>query len=431
MTKLATPSAIKLKDNCGSAFPLILLGALALTFGVTFKNIPAIALGITLVVVPGVMYAILRIALHGVTATRVAPTTAFEGDEIEIKLVLKNGGRFSLFQPMLTEIFIPEIHTQKHILFPFRVRPREVVEASYRGRCVLPRGIYDLGPTLAVVADPFGWFQLRKTLPTETQIKVYPRFDRFGVEERRGSVHSLATERLTRLGVGQSTEFFSVREYRVGDPFRRLHWPLTAHRGFPVVREFARPATGDLFLYLDLYRYGLLGIGRGSSLEHSVRIVASLASHSLRLGHRVQLNAWGGERRCLPLGIGRQQLQKILDQLVVARPDGDAPLDKVLRDTAQDILPGATVVLMVSPYLRKSRLFDAQVRALKGRGTHVSLVIFDDSTFRNIYALSDDREHVEQYLQRMRSLGVRTYLVPCAANLPAIFAAPATVGALR
>ena len=77
---------------------------------------------------------------------------------------------------------------------------------------------------------------------------------------------------------------------------------------------------------------------------------------------------------------------------------------------------------MVSPYLRSSAAFEAHVRALHSRGTRVILVVFDDSTFRNIYNLSDDREQVENYLRRMRAIGLTTFLVPCAANLPAIFA---------
>ena len=75
-----------------------------------------------------------------------------------------------------------------------------------------------------------------------------------------------------------------MREYRYGDPLRHVHWPLSAHRGQPVVREFARLTTGDLYVFLDVYRFSLLGIGRGSSLEHGVKIVASLASLALRRG---------------------------------------------------------------------------------------------------------------------------------------------------
>lgn len=37
--------------------------------------------------------------------------------------------------------------------------------------------------------------------------------------------------------VGESDEFVSLRDYREGDPLRRIHWPSTAKRDKPVVRE--------------------------------------------------------------------------------------------------------------------------------------------------------------------------------------------------
>lgn len=418
-----TKSDFKLRDNCSSGVPLTIVGSLAFVFGIAESSPATFGFGVALLLLPVVMYWMVVRTLAGLKVQRDAPPRAFEGDTIEVSIRLENSSRWPAFQPRVSEIFVPEIHAQKEVLFPYRVRAGEKVEASYPGKCLLPRGVYEPGPVAISLSDPFGWFQLRKSVRPAGELKVYPRFDLFGVDERRGEVLSLTNEQLTRFGVGQSTEFFTVREYRSGDPLRRVHWPLTAHRGFPVVREFSRQATGDLYLYLDLMRTGLLGIGRGSSLEYAVRIVAALAAHALRRGHRVQACAVGAvDNHFLPLHGGQLQLNALLDLLVVLKPDGSTPLDQLLEETAEDVPSGATVVLMVNPYLRDSRQFDRQVQAFQRRGVRPLLVVFDDATFHNVYRPPADRESTESAVRRFNRLGAETYVVPCPANLPAIFA---------
>ncbi len=421
-----TRSTLTTRRNCGSGVPLLLLGGLAVAFGVVFASATSLALGFVLVLFPALVYAANRLNLRGLKVSRVAPDSAFEGDEIEIGIILRNTSRLPAFLPLVSDLFAPEFHSQKEVLFAYRVRPGETVDGVYKGRCLLPRGVYTVGPVAITVTDPFGWFQARKHVILRHEIKVYPRFEHYGVEDRHGRMDSLITERLASR-IGHSDEFFGVREYRSGDPLRRIHWPLTAHRGLPVVREFASPARGDLYLYLDLYRYGLLGIGRGSSLEHSVKIAAALTASALERNCRVQLTGQGAEHHFLPLGSGRAQLQALLDLLVHVKPDGSQPLDEMIAENAHSIPAASTLVLMVSPYLRSSKRFEIQLRELRRRGVRVVVVLFDDDSFRVIYELRSEID-VRQYRQRLESTGIETFLVPCAANLAAVFSEPAGVG---
>ncbi len=414
-------------SRCGSGVPLLLLGGLAIAFGAVFSSATSLALGLVLLVLPALVYAANRLNLRGLKASRVAPDSAFEGDEIEIRVVLRNTSRLPVFLPMVSDVFVPEFHSRKDVLFAYRIRPGETVDDIYRGRCLLPRGIYTLGPMTITMTDPFGWFEARKQLDLRHELKVYPRFDRFGVEDRHGRLESLVTDRLAG-SVGHSDEFFGVREYRLGDPLRRIHWPLTAHRGLPVVREFASPSRGDLYLLLDLYRYGLLGIGRGSSLEHSVKIAAALTARALERGCRVQLTGEGKDRHFLPLGSGKGHLQALLDILVQVRPDGERPLDEVIAASAHAVPAASTLVLMVSPYLRPSPGFGVQLREFRRRGVRLVVVLFDDESFRSIYEIEGQTENVRQYRERLGSMGVETYLVPCAANLAAVFSEPGGMG---
>lgn len=415
-------------SNASSGIPVAILGAIAIGAGLRHESALSVALGIALLAAVAGAYVLLRLGARGLRVRREVDESAFEGDTLHVRFVLRNISRLPIFYPRIVEVFPPEVQAEKTALFPYRVRPGETVVEAYRGDCILPRGIYTLGPATMGVSDPFGWFQVRLRVAGETRLKVYPRFQSFGVAERLGASVSPIFNEMARHGIGDSNEFFSVREYRRGDPLRRIHWTLSAHRGYPVVREYTRAAVGDLCLVLDLYRFALLGVGRGSSLELGVKISAALASHALGRGHRVQLIASGRESHRVPPGKGRGQFQAILDALVRVRPDGPAPLDEVLQTGTRGIWAGSTAVVTVSPYLHRSERFLGQVGAMRRRGIRVVLVIFDDATFHSLYDIDRAEIPAHDYARRMRSLGFEAFLVPCAADLPGVFASGSPAG---
>lgn len=403
------------------------LGVVIVWIGVTRSSAVDVAFGAVLLTMPLLTYALLWVSLRGIRLQRLAPPSVFEGDTAEVQLILRNTSRLPIFYPEAFEIFTPEVHEQKRVLFPDRVMPGETVVSGYRGACVLPRGEYGLGPAAIAVSDPFGWFQLRLHVPGRETIKVYPKFDSFGLLNRSSNHGSSPQQDHARFGIGESTEFFSVREYRRGDPLRRIHWGLTAHRGFPVVREYVRPTTGSLRIYLDLYRYALVGVGRSSSLEHAVRIAASLAAESLRQGNRVRVEGKGKGKELLQAATetGSGSLQAILDLLVRVKPNGDVPYDDFLASRSSDVMTGSTVVLVVSSYLDQSATFLDHVKSFLRSNCRVVAAIFDDTTFRNIYETQNPGLDASQRIaQRLRILGAETVEITCAANLQEAFRTP-------
>jgi uncharacterized protein (DUF58 family) len=189
-----------------------------------------------------------------------------------------------------------------------------------------------------------------------------------------------------------------------------------------------------LCLFLDLYRFALLGVGRGSSLEHAVKITAALASHALTRGHRVQLVAGGRDEVRVPPGKAKGHLGTILDALVEVRPNGKTPFDDFLDARVRAVSSGTTVVFPVSPYLYGSKKFQRQLTRLQRQGVRVVLIVFDSATFRNLYDMPENTESAQEYAAHTRALGMHSFVVPCSANFPAIFAGSpalslATVGA--
>ncbi|MBN1444359.1 MAG: DUF58 domain-containing protein [Planctomycetes bacterium] len=416
-----TSTPLKFKANCSSFFAVAALGAIALMAGIYHWRAGAAALGCVFLLGPIAVYSLLRLSLRGLRIHVEQQPSAFEGDPVDVQVRIENCSRLPVFYPEVLDIFGPEIHSQKRVLFEDRILPGECVERSYRAFCMLPRGIYSLGPTAVAVSDPFGWFQIRRSIPAERRLKVYPRIQRFGADRPLGVAVTHLLSDVTHRGVGESAEFAMVREYRSGDPLRRIHWGLTAHLGNPVVREFARSTMGDLNIFLDACRSSLVGIGRSSSFEHSVKIAAGLAGSAIARGHRIQLAVSGDPSLRLRPQSGAAQLQRILDVLVQVKPTGETPLRELLEQRAAEVRPGSTVVVMLSPLLAADADLEAILLRWRRLCVQVLAVVFDAATFRPLWEPAPETRESERFAARLRSLGLRTCLVPCAADLGAVF----------
>ena len=407
---------LQTRENCSSALPFVVIGIISLAAGAFHSSSGALALGVVFVGGPLLVRWALGRSLRSLSVRRSVPESAYEGDSIEVRFEIENRGRLPVFFPEAHEIFSPEIHTQKDVLFAERLSAGETLTRSYHGDCLLPRGIYRIGPTAISISDPFGWYRLEKSLDARVLFKVYPRIQDARVGEHHGESLSRVLDAFERPQLGDSNEFLSVREYRVGDPLRRVHWRLTAHRGFPVVRECARPSTGDLTVFVDTFQKALTGVGRTSSLEYGVRIAAALAARACRGGHRVSVVA--GEARgqrvdTTQAGVG---LQRVLDLLVRMRPTGEQRLTELLATEDVKLRPGTTAVLPLSPYLYDDPLLDNRLAGWRRRGVRIVGIIFDAQSFQSLWTSSASNRpssSAEQFAARLHRLAVESVIVRC------------------
>jgi len=167
-----------------------------------------------------------------------------------------------------------------------RLRSDETLDLEYRVRSEV-RGSYRLGPATVGATDVFGLVRAHRVVGESVTLDVLPR------------VHPLAELTLGELGGARGSsasasaaaapDDVSIREYRVGDDLRRVHWRSTARRGSVMVRSDEHPGRPDVVLLLDDRAQAHAGRGAGSSLEWAVSAVASAAVHLHHRGHRVRL----------------------------------------------------------------------------------------------------------------------------------------------
>ena len=133
--------------------------------------------------------------------------------------------------------------------------------------------------------DPLGFFRRRGPSIDSELALVLPRFmsltSRTQVREVEASVAA------PRAGSG--TEMFGVREYRPGDPLRRIHWRSSARHGELIVREFEPPGAQTLGIFCDPFP------ATTEAADQIARLAASEAWDCLSAGGRVVVWAPGAE----------------------------------------------------------------------------------------------------------------------------------------
>jgi uncharacterized protein (DUF58 family) len=236
------------------------------------------------------------------------------------------------------------------------------------------RGRFSLGPVWVTSGDPFGIFKTSKQLVVESNVVVYPRtvpLPRFG---RVPGV--LPGGSLQGVRVQFNTpNVSSIRDYRPGDAFNRIHWPTTARTNKLMVREFELDPTADVWIVLDLHADVHAGSGAESSEEYAVTATASLARHLLDQGRAVGLVS---QTATLPADRGPRQVERILEVLALVRASSHLDLATLLSAETSRFARSSTLIV-VTPSTHEAWARFCQF--LGGRGIHTSAVLVEAATF--------------------------------------------------
>ncbi|WP_026819275.1 DUF58 domain-containing protein [Arthrobacter castelli] len=112
------------------------------------------------------------------------------------------------------------------------------------------RGLYRIGPVSADFADPFGLSHHHHMLGDVDMLTVTPAphpLPESSVSGSRGTEGATAT----RTQANPSNDDVMTREYRHGDPMRRVHWPATARQGELMVRQEESVTTPQATIIMD------------------------------------------------------------------------------------------------------------------------------------------------------------------------------------
>ena len=213
------------------------------------------------------------------------PTQVHEGDHVVVEVDLRTGRRSS---NLTLEDRVRGLGVARFAAG--RSGEGQALTARYEVLC-RQRGIYDVGPAMVGVTDPFGLAEQRSPVGALDRLVVYPRIEELhGFPAVRGYDGSMQTTRPTYAPHG-GEDFFTLREYQVGDDLRKVHWPSSAKRDQLMIKQLEVPWQSRALVVFDQRsdRYP-----SAEAFEQAVRGAASVVGHLYRGGFSPDL--WAGEQ---------------------------------------------------------------------------------------------------------------------------------------
>lgn len=242
------------------------------------------------------------------------------------------------------------------------------------------RGRYEL-PSLGVATtDAFGLFRSRAEWLRGEVVLVYPRYFRFGElalpagrRYQPGGI-PLASQ------VGDSLEFIGTREYRQGDPPRKIHWRSWARRGQPVVKEHQEEYFSRIALVLDTFLPRAPRPRERERFEAAVSVLASLTDHFSRSEEVVDVLAAGPDLFEVSTGRSLGYFDDVLDVLACLKPSSAPPFESIGPLLSERLERLTTVVAVM---LEWDPAREAFLQRLHAGGAAVQVVLVHEGATRH------------------------------------------------
>lgn len=321
------------------------------------------AYGALLLLVASYLIAPRRLRLEG-TRAGLYPR-AQEGDRLEVTVQLKANRGISTF---ILEERVPE-----RLGNPVRVpitrlgRGAEVTH-SYGLRCTR-RGVYEIGPLVAIASDPLGLAQRETVVAEPFELLVHPRVELVSDRPLTRQFEDPPIRPPVSKPWPSGLEFYGMRPYVPGDDLRRIVWRASARTGITMVREAEQGITDKVTIMLDTDRLSHSRDGEASeSFETGIRAAASLGVRHLREGYEVQVETNGGPlTRTLRGPASQLMLLDGLARLELSRDPLSALVMRMLSGGRRDAHN-----ILITPKLGNAQA--AQLRLLLDKGVSVLVV---------------------------------------------------------
>ena len=212
-----------------------------------------------------------------------------EGQRVEVEIALSAKRRVS--GVLLEERLHPHLGRPRRMSID-SVGSGQTVSHTYSMTAGL-RGVYNVGPLVAVWTDPFGFTRHEVELAGREEVIVHPTTEHVDDRPLTRQWEDPPVRPPVSKPWSSGFEFYGMRDYAPGDDPRRIVWRATARSGRVLVREFEQGITDRVTLLLDTDALYHTPVIPSDSFEAAVRTVASLGVHHLKDGFAVTVETNG------------------------------------------------------------------------------------------------------------------------------------------
>ncbi|MDR3643792.1 MAG: DUF58 domain-containing protein, partial [Clostridia bacterium] len=283
------------------------------------------------VILPCVSLLHLFVCWHSLDYSEVAETRCLVKNETApFRFRLINTGLF----------FIPFVRMKLHFesaafsgfqkYYTAALAPRRAQDCDVVLRCLLA-GQFSCGVEAIEARDFLGIFRLRKRVDASFRLTVLPRVippAELSLQEGGGFNATAAKFRLQTDPLTIS----DIRKYEAGDPFRSIHWKLSAKKGELMVKAYEPFAELPAMLLLDLFPGGRHGQELLILRDRIIEYAASLISYCLSEGLNIRLVSYSGGRRMESALADMRDLDAMLQRLAELELDAAVSMRTVLEE---------------------------------------------------------------------------------------------------
>jgi len=273
--------------------------------------------------------------LKRISLRRNFPERAMAGEPFSVELLLENRRHTlsSWLMEVIDRVSSPHETLETGVLFA-RVPPRQERAARYELR-LMRRGTHEFGPAFVSTRFPLGLSQRNLEFQIGGQVKIYPRLGRLTSAWRRelSFASELTQRRDSRRGIFDD-EFHGIREYRLGDYPRSIHWRTSARMNQIMVREYHQSRDRDLLLMVDLWTPELPAEADLDRVERALSFVATACLDQIRCSRETRVTLLvAGSTLIQWEGIGgAASIDGLLDQLATAEASTNPDVNKMLSE---------------------------------------------------------------------------------------------------
>jgi len=191
----------------------------------------------------------------------------------------------------------------------------------------VPRGRHAVGPLRVDLVEALGLGRRPVALGGTTELVVVPEGDSAGGAGRSTLGEGALRRHEHRASGGEDDPV--TREYRRGDPLRRVHWRATARQGDLMVRQEEQHSPPVVRVVLATGAAGWADLREGGpvvasdAFEWAVSVVATLGVHLARTGSAVRVSSLDGRHLA---GHEGDQVDGLLEELADVGLDDDGPV---------------------------------------------------------------------------------------------------------
>ncbi|MFH1641017.1 MAG: DUF58 domain-containing protein, partial [Candidatus Omnitrophota bacterium] len=206
------------------------------------------------------------------------------------------------------------------------------------------------------------------------------------------------------------------REYKEGDPIKKIHWMTTARKMKLIVKQFQRQSYYRATVLFNLEKNKNFGTGKHKVAEYMIKIVASIAKYLLEKNISFEVVASTGEMVYFPFNKGPEHYDNFLKFLSVVQAESTITLADIFEERSRYVPNNSNLFLVM---LDKDWGYMTRILELMERDIDIIPVLLISSTFLQSF---DHKEvSMDINIKLAQNWAVKPILITCRASLEEAF----------